>query len=190
MKPVYAHLLGLAGIMLLVSGCTTGGNRQSVVSGRASVSTPCSSCDDSRCCRPPMWYWSRGRYLPFIDDYLTKKAARKCAVHSLRKFEGKKQAGSIDYQQGYIQAYEDLAMGSRGVVPAVAPARYWKTHNRSVKGHLKAEQWFAGYRAALSQAGYRIAQEQVTIPTSFEQLHPVSVRGEFNRIDSCPACSE
>jgi len=178
-KPVCTSLLGLAGIILLISGCTTGGNRQPVVSGHASV--PCSSCGDSRCCRPPMWYWSDGHYIPFIDDYLTKYAARKCAVSSLSKTDSEDHAGNVDYQQGYIQAYEDLALGSRGVIPAVPPSKYWKTHNRSVRGHQRADQWFAGYRAALSQSGYRIAEEQITVPTSHEQFQEGTARYGYNQ---------
>ncbi len=187
-KPVHINLLGLAGIVLLISGCTTGGNRQPVVAGHASVS--CSSCgepgscDGSGYCRPPMWYWSHGRYIPLIDDFLTKRAARKCAIHSLAKMEAKQCANNNDFRQGYIQAYEDLALGSRGLIPAVAPPKYWKAHNRSIKGHMRADQWFAGYRAALSQSGYRIADEQVTVPTSHEAFQNPDARYGYNHTSS------
>ena len=178
-KPVHINLLGLAGIILLISGCTTGGNRQPVASGHASVS--CSSCGDSRYCRPPMWYWSHGHYIPIIDDFLTKHAARKCAVHSLANMGAKQCAKNDDFRQGYIQAYEDLALGSRGLIPAVAPPKYWKAHNRSIRGHMRADQWFAGYRAALSQSGYQIADEQVTVPISHEAFQNTNDRCGYNR---------
>lgn len=127
-----------------------------------------------------MWYWSHGRYIPLVDDFLTKQAARKCAIHSLKKMEAKPCAKNDDFRQGYIQAYEDLALGSRGMIPAVAPPKYWKAYNRSVRGHMRADQWFAGYRAALSQSGFQIADEQVTVPTSHEPFQNADLKYGYN----------
>ncbi len=166
MKPVRASILGLAATILVISGCSTSGSCKPAVSDQTSISN--SACGTARLCKPPMWYWSNGRYIPFIDDLLTKYSARSCAVKSLSRTEMRQCARDTDFCQGYIQAYEDLALGSRGVIPAVPPPRYWKAHNRSIRGHSKVDQWYAGYRAGLSQSGYQIADEQTTIQTSHE----------------------
>jgi len=160
--PVRSDFIWLLGMILVISGCST--CQSCRTTGHASV--PDNACGAASHCKPPMWYWSNGRYISILDDYLTQESARKCALKSLNQSSRRNCGASYDFRQGYIQAFIDLAHGSRGVVPAVPPPKYWKTNNRSIHGHSKAQQWFSGYRAGLSEADCRQVPEQTIIPTS------------------------
>lgn len=61
-----------------------------------------------------------------------------------------------DFEDGFRQAFIDVAMGACGQVPAVAPKKYWKYCDRTTTGHTAAESWFGGYQSGAQVAlGYQ-----------------------------------
>lgn len=73
---------------------------------------------------------------------------------------------SCHFREGFEQAYIDIAQGADGTPPGVPPERYWNTGYRNPEGHVRAEQWMAGYHAG-AQAAIGEGRAQVNfIPTS------------------------
>ena len=110
-----------------------------------------------------------------LDDCMSCKVARDVArqhMHTLYKSEPGCWPSS-DFQAGFEQAYADVAMGSDGQVPPVAPAAYWKSYHRTCEGHQKAQEWLSGYSTGAS--------------------HAMECRGPYNRVMArgseapCPA---
>lgn len=58
----------------------------------------------------------------------------------------------LDFKEGFVQAYVDIALGADGSLPPVPPERYWKVCERDPEGYLEAERWFAGYQAGAQRA--------------------------------------
>ena len=87
-----------------------------------------------------------------IDDFMSCKVARDVARHHMAVLYPPESRPTYDFQAGFEQAYADVAIGSDGQVPAIAPSPYWKTHQRTADGHQRAEQWLSGYVAGASQA--------------------------------------
>ncbi|MFK7778376.1 MAG: hypothetical protein QM501_09660 [Gimesia sp.] len=166
---VRTNLLGLAGLILLISGCSTCETCQQSNSGYATV--PNSACESTGSCKLPGKYLLGGRYRPVIDTCLTKQAARNCALKSLNQQMPLHSPRNTDFCDGFVQAFVDLSLGSRGVIPAIPPPKYWTANNRSADGHCKADQWFAGYREGVSQASYKQSPEQTIVPTSIRQQY-------------------
>ena len=111
-----------------------------------------------------------------IDDFVACKVAKDVARHHLAILYADDGHPTYDFQAGFEQAYADVALGSDGQTPAIAPSPYWKSHQRTAEGHARAQQWLAGYAAGATQA--------------------LECRGPFNRVLasswSCPgqaACS-
>lgn len=97
-------------------------------------------------CRPARWLksWTPG----WCDDCLTGHLARGKARRQLR------QCGqhSQDFKSGFVQAFEDLADGSLGAIPAVPPKKYWTAYYRTPEGQQCAHSWFEGYQAGVDAA--------------------------------------
>ncbi|WP_145420906.1 hypothetical protein [Planctomycetes bacterium K23_9] len=50
-----------------------------------------------------------------------------------------------DFKAGFMQGYMDVADGSNGCVPSVAPSSYWGWRYQSADGQNAVNAWFAGY---------------------------------------------
>ncbi|MGB7345810.1 MAG: hypothetical protein WBD20_16460 [Pirellulaceae bacterium] len=50
-----------------------------------------------------------------------------------------------DFKAGFMQGYADVANGSNGCVPSVAPSSYWGWRYQSADGQNAVNAWFAGY---------------------------------------------
>ncbi|MHC4880130.1 MAG: hypothetical protein ACYTGL_27075 [Planctomycetota bacterium] len=109
------------------------------------------SCSMGEC--QPSGYLTFAKYWPALDGWTTKMTARKCAKKELlrRQWELKKFL-PVDYRRGYIQAFEDVANGESGDVPALPPPRYWNTAYRSERGRKVIGWWFDGYREGAAAA--------------------------------------
>lgn len=106
-----------------------------------------------------------------LDDALACKVARDVAREHLARRCAHARWPSQDYQAGYAQAYQDVALGSDGNTPLLPPEPYWNSCARTETGHCRADDWFAGYAD-----GAPIA---------------LSCRGTFNRVhtgDSSQTC--
>jgi hypothetical protein len=88
-----------------------------------------------------------------IDDFVACKTARDVArQHMALLYAPTSFRPSYDFQAGFEQAYADVALGSDGQVPAMAPSPYWKSCQRTAEGHERAQDWLAGYSAGASHA--------------------------------------
>lgn len=105
-----------------------------------------------------------------IDDLVACKVAKDVARHHISILYTKDCLPTYDFQAGFEQAYADVALGSDGQTPAIAPSPYWKSYQRTAEGHARAQQWLAGYSAGAAQA--------------------IACRGPYNRVLasnwSCP----
>ncbi len=106
-------------------------------------------CDD---CLPPA-VAGRFCYHRYLDCFLTKCTAQKCATRDLKQFDCTSDEEHLDlsrdFRDGYTQAYIDLAAGRPACVPAIPPQKYWHAWHRSCAGRDAVDQWFAGYRNGL-----------------------------------------
>lgn len=101
-------------------------------------------CDD---CLPPK---VAGRvYNRTCDNILTSFTAQNCARRDLKSLRDTCDSLTLDFRQGYTQAYIDLAVGRPACVPAVPPEKYWHAWHRSCAGSEAVEEWYAGYRTGL-----------------------------------------
>ena len=57
-----------------------------------------------------------------------------------------------DFKAGFMQGYIDVANGSNGCVPSVAPASYWGWRYQSADGQNAVNAWFAGYPLGAQRA--------------------------------------
>lgn len=89
-----------------------------------------------------------------LDDCLSCKIARDVARQHLNELYGSEEVDwpSCDFQAGFSQAYADVALGSHGQVPVVPPAPYWKSCQRTIEGHQRAQEWLSGYSIGASHA--------------------------------------
>lgn len=103
-----------------------------------------SRCDD---CLPPKTGCCK--YSPKADNLVNKLTAYDCAGDALKALEKSCGKVSSDFEAGFHQAYEDLAMGRLAMVPPVPASKYWNAHYRSCAGEQAVADWFEGYRAGL-----------------------------------------
>lgn len=73
-----------------------------------------------------------------------------------------------DFCAGFRAGYEDVANGSDGCTPAIAPREYWSWRYQSPEGQAKVAAWFEGYPLGVKAAeqcgiGYW-GQIQTTMP--------------------------
>lgn len=120
--------------------------------------------------------WTRAPQLPCynrnLDDFMSRRVARDVArKHMNTLYESEPGCWPTrDFQAGFEQAYADIALGANGQVPVVAPAPYWKSCQRTVEGHQRAQEWLSGYSIGAS--------------------HALACRGPYNKvIASGSACS-
>ncbi len=57
-----------------------------------------------------------------------------------------------EFKAGFIQGYIDVANGSNGCIPAVAPSHYWGWKYQSPGGQSAINAWFAGYPMGVKAA--------------------------------------
>lgn len=105
----------------------------------------------------------------------------KCAAKHLAKKHMPHDRCS-DYEDGFRQAFVDVAMGACGQVPAIAPKKYWKYCDRTSNGHASAQSWFGGYQAGAQTAlGYqdRFLDIATSQQCGYEQLPNYSVGARY-----------
>ena len=119
-----------------------------------------SQCDLGQC--QPSPYLTCSKYLPFMDRWTSSKMAKRCADRYLLRQQFQTRTWiSKHYKAGFRDAFNDLANGESGEVPAVPPPKYWNTHYRTAKGKQCVELYFDGYRAGSALA----AAEMTTMKT-------------------------
>lgn len=106
-------------------------------------------------------------FCPWLDNQAFCHSAEECAEQALEELED--QTGrefSSDFEDGFEEAYRDIAQGGSGVTPPVPPEKYWSASFRTPEGHARAQDWFAGYRAGAENAHYDGLGEFNYVPTS------------------------
>ena len=161
---------------LLVAGCQLWrvGSLATIVGGRPPKCGD-GSCTAAGCVAGP-------QYSRCFDEHVAARGAIKRADRSLKACYARRPP--VDFQDGYRQAFIDIALGGRGQVPAVPPERYWSTCYRTAEGHQLAQHWFAGYAAggarALSLPRYQFNEVAASVAPGFDDhaAHcPAGLRG-------------
>lgn len=166
-------VLCLLGLLALLSGgclapcssgvCNTQGSLFSLPTPRYNgtetvINNGCgeTGCETGTCKSKP--YPTFNKYCPWFDEWHTTATAKRCANKILNRQQWQlKKLMPADYKMGFRQAFVDVAHGSDGELPAVAPPVYWNTHFRNDSGQRRAECWFAGYRAGAAAAAVQLA---------------------------------
>ena len=155
---VIVTFFGSCVVLGTVSGC----HMTCKECGTQSVSCLVGNCENG--CEPHP-YITLGRYKECVDHHHTLKSARHCAIKDLYG-PGCKPDWTVDYERGYIQAYQDVLTGGNGKTPPVPPERYWAAHYRTRGGHSRADDWFAGYEAGVCSIRSTDVPNWIQIPSS------------------------
>ncbi|QDU82206.1 hypothetical protein Pla110_39610 [Polystyrenella longa] len=92
--------------------------------------------------------------LPGMDG-----AARRLAGKTLDELGRATQCEfSGHYEDGFEQAFDDIAEGGKGVLPPAPPSKYWAEKYRCPEGAAKVEEWYSGYHAGVQHAYMRGVQ--------------------------------
>ncbi len=119
-----------------------------------------SQCDLGQC--QPSPYLTCSKYLPFMDRWTSSAMAKRCANRYLLRQQIQTRTWiSKHYKTGFRDAFQDVANGESGEVPAVPPPKYWNTHYRTEKGKQCVESYFDGSRSGAALA----AAEMTTMKT-------------------------
>ncbi|WP_182865740.1 hypothetical protein [Stieleria mannarensis] len=57
-----------------------------------------------------------------------------------------------EFKAGFIEGYIDVASGSNGCIPSIAPSQYWGWKYQSPGGQAAIDAWFAGYPLGVKAA--------------------------------------
>ena len=66
-----------------------------------------------------------GGYCSPRDRWITKQTAKSCARRDFHEMYGKRKCTSKSFEEGFEDAYVDVALGKTPAVPAVPPPTYW-----------------------------------------------------------------
>jgi hypothetical protein len=88
-------------------------------------------------------------YSRHFDEHITRARAEKRAIVAISKCYP---TCDMDFKEGFVQAYVDVALGGNGELPPVPPERYWKVCERDPEGYYEADLWFEGYTAGAQRA--------------------------------------
>lgn len=132
-------------------------------------------------CSPPP-YSGLGRYWPLRNRFDVRDVAGKCCQDAWDRYESQcRRSPSKHFQNGFRDAFYEIADGGDGKVPPIPPKKYWNAYYRSPEGKVYAQQWFNGYRVGASTAMERGLDRMNKIATSVEECG-CGGRG-------CPSCS-
>ena len=81
-----------------------------------------------------------------IDDYCYHHKKRALARHAWKATRQEDGLACRDYASGWKSAYYEMATGSNGALPAVAPQQYWATKYQNPLGQAAIESFFLGYQ--------------------------------------------
>ena len=121
--------------------------RRLITAGFAGLLAGCATGQHCSDCVPPKT--APSCYVPCLDDWVTKSTAQRCAEDALKSYDCKGSRPSKHFEDGFTQAYVDLAFGRPSRVPAIPPAKYWNAYYRSCAGQPLVDEWYAGYSAGL-----------------------------------------
>ncbi len=124
-------------------------------------------------------------YCRYYDEFHARLAARTVARQQLKCM--RPATVTCDFREGFENAFEDVAVGSRGGIPPQPPAPYWNKCARTPGGHARVEQWYAGYAAglelALAQHGGFNRVHTAGATVCGDQLH--AERVPYERASTC-----
>lgn len=134
----------------------------------------CEGCTRCKPCRPDPVSHATHHYSPLMDKLNSKHSAEHCAFETLKAY--RKETGedlSCEFEDGFVQAYLDLADGYSGATPAVPSPHYWHARYRIPEGQARVQRWFEGYEIGVLNA----EQDGVghhKIPTPMAETQPDS----------------
>lgn len=147
---------GVRGQPVLAASCCDHGTdsmtRKLIYSGLvAGLMCGCQSTRNEACCDrcvPPKTYCCSG-YGKWHDKFVSQATSAKCAYDDLKDLQKTCGKRSKHFEQGFYDAYGDLAQGRISQVPPVPPRQYWSAYYRSCAGAADVADWFEGYRTGL-----------------------------------------
>lgn len=174
-KRVFSRALAIAGLLSLSQigcvsthcasgGCATSWSQYPGGSPCCGTENSCgadcatgdygSNCEDGRgcpSCQPSKLTAPHHHYKGWCDELVSKHTAHGCAAKALKDVD-RACRDSCHFRAGFTQAFEDLALGGRPVLPAAPPPKYWSAYYRSCRGRPAVSEWYAGYAQGLSAA--------------------------------------
>ncbi|QDS96721.1 hypothetical protein FF011L_55330 [Roseimaritima multifibrata] len=103
----------------------------------------------------------------FVIGYRNQALAAK-AWHA-QKHCFANQPHTRHFEAGFRSGYEDVASGSDGCTPSIAPQEYWGWRYQSPEGQAKVAAWFAGYPLGAKAAEQDGLAHWSEIPTMFSK---------------------
>src|SRR6056297_27793 len=101
----------------------------------------------------------------FVISYRNSAIAAKTWHEQKHCFSNQKHIKH--FEAGFRSGYEDVASGSDGCTPAIAPREYWGWRYQSPEGQAKVAAWFAGYPMGAKAAEQDGLANWSQIPTMF-----------------------
>lgn len=156
-------------------GCRTSWFQRNRCNDCGPCATGCDSCE-SGCDRgwsgfchhvgSKLGWCPPNHYSRCQDRCVTKHYAKSLAKKRLDDLGDESgESFSCHFEEGFEQAYVDIAEGGSGVTPAIPPERYWGFRYRTPQGHTRAQEWFSGYELGANLAEHD-GLKYNTIPTS------------------------
>ncbi len=107
----------------------------------------CEQCTKCKPCPPDVISDKFNNYNSLMDGINVHHTAECCAYETLTAYrKTTNECLSKEFEDGFVQAYLDIADGYSGETPAVPSAKYWHAMYRTPEGHALVQQWFEGYR--------------------------------------------
>ncbi|QEF98737.1 hypothetical protein Mal15_27920 [Stieleria maiorica] len=94
------------------------------------------------------------RKAEYLDDFMLAHRNKVFATKAwLREKHCHKNRPHLsEFKAGFIEGYIDVANGSNGCIPSIAPSQYWGWKYQSPGGQAAIDAWFAGYPLGVKAA--------------------------------------
>ncbi len=107
----------------------------------------CDQCSRCKPSRPDIISAKTDHYSSMMDGMNTHKTAEHCAYTTLKAYRKKtNECLTEEFEEGFVQAYLDIADGYSGETPAIPSPKYWHAIYRTPEGNARVQHWFEGYR--------------------------------------------
>ncbi|MCA9135920.1 MAG: hypothetical protein KDB00_04155 [Planctomycetales bacterium] len=89
-----------------------------------------------------------------LDDFMIAHRNKVFAAKAWYREQGcfGNRSHLTEFKAGFLQGYADVANGSDGCLPCVAPSQYWGWKYQSPGGQAAIDAWFAGYPLGVKAA--------------------------------------
>lgn len=124
-----------------------------------------------------------------LDEFMISHRNKVFAARAWHRIRHcyKDRANLGEFKAGFFAGYNDVANGSDGCLPCVAPSQYWGWKYQSPGGQAAIDAWFAGYPLGVKAAeqdgigywGRPPVMARHTEPAGASQQQPAAAQGEM-----------